>query len=33
MQVARIALPTACDAWFASGSESSDLKTHSKTWL
>ncbi len=33
MQVVRIARPTVCDAWFASGSDSSDLKTHSKNWL
>ncbi len=29
-QVVRIALPTVCDAWFASGR---DLETHSKNWL
>ncbi len=33
MQVVRIVRPTVCDAWFASGSDSSDLKTHSKNWL
>ncbi len=32
-QVVRIALPVVCDAWFASGSDSSDLETHSKNWL
>ncbi len=32
-KVHRIARPTVCDVWFASGSDSSDLKTHSKSWL
>ncbi len=33
MQVVRIARSTVCDAWFASGSDSIDLQTHSKSWL
>ncbi len=33
MHVVRIALSTVCDAWFASGSDIIDLKTHSKNWL
>ncbi len=33
MQVVRIALPTVCEAWFVSGSDSSDLETHGKNWL